>query len=358
MFNNIPLLADGLDRDVFFCDVLASFDNDNRKTCQKSAEAFYNALGSMKSWVPAVGVPMRQNLDQLGNAMSNRSANITLVTGMPGTGKENYMKSLHYAGTGCDADTKSQLVTTTALDMEKYFPGGVEAKFKDLCASHKGQNVTLIIDELNRAGKETRSQLLRVLENTGDVVGPDHAATRVRFIMAACDHLDQLARQPPKDFWTRITNQMRVSHPLGRVSEQDARDFLEAFFWYQWYLLGREWIGKEQPDRKVLAEQILGEILVDGSGNDEEDLAQLVCEEFVGTIAPAAMRDEISIRGLLSMMQQIFTNVVWSTRYGLVPMEFSDKPHGDRVRRSVNHAVQDVLAILNASRSTPRTSNE
>ena len=193
-----------------------------------------------------------------------------------------------------------------------------------------------------------------MLENSKETLERD---LKVRFIMAASDHLDRLAQDPPQDFWTRITNQMRVAHPLGRVSEEDAEAFLEAFFWFNWWKLTKDWLDPRDAEEKAaIANDLLGGKLRDQPPGSFS-LANLVCQEFVDTVTPIAIRDEISVRGVRSMMQQIFSSVIWSTRYGLVPVRHADRGTEAITRRAVNHAIQDVLAILNASRSTPRTAS-
>lgn len=376
LFNNLPLITEGLNRETLLPMTGSLSPNVLPAECRKSALGFYDALAAQKSWVPGVGAPMRQTLDQLGSAMSNHKANITLVSGLPGTGKDNYMKALHFAGTACDDNIKKRLVITTALEMET---SGVAKKFKEQCENcmafkKRGGSITFVIDELNKAREDTRSALLRVLANPKEFLNMHHEID-VRFIMAASDHLDRLAQHPPQDFWTRIKNQMRVSHPLGRVSEQDAEDFLEAFFWFTWWGLAKDWLDNAYGDAKnnpagsdgnaknEIAGQILGHDLFcpDANNTSKKErygLSELVCKEFVQTLTPIAVRDEISIRGLDSMMRQVFFNVMWSTRYGLVPVRHNDDSFEEIARRGVNHAIQDVLAILNASRSTPRTASD
>jgi len=351
-FQNVPLLTVALDPSNIYKLPLSFKKTVDFTTCLNAAEAFYDSLGRQPSWVAGVGAPMRQNLDQLGSAMSNYEASVTLVSGLPGTGKENYMDSLHFAGTSCDPGVGRRLVKTTALAMEQH-PAGVAASFKERCSSFS-QPITFVIDELNKAKERTRSELLRVLENSKETLERD---LKVRFIMAASDHLDRLAQDPPQDFWTRITNQMRVAHPLGRVSEEDAEAFLEAFFWFNWWKLTKDWLDPRDAEEKAaIANDLLGGKLRDQPPGSFS-LANLVCQEFVDTVTPIAIRDEISVRGVRSMMQQIFSSVIWSTRYGLVPVRHADRGTEAITRRAVNHAIQDVLAILNASRSTPRTAS-
>jgi len=43
----------------------------------------------------------------------------------------------------------------------------------------------------------------------------------------------------------------------------------------------------------------------------------------VQTVAPIAVRDQIPIRGLGIMIEQIFNKVIWSTRYGTPGLFYS-----------------------------------
>lgn len=148
-FQNVPLITRSLLDPRNVSTLFSSFEETaNFYRCLNSATAFYDALGRQKSWVAGVGAPMRQNLDQLGSAMSNyqaSAASVTLVTGLPGTGKENYMDALHFAGTSCDRAVESRLVKTTALEMENY-SRGVAACFKNKCRPFS-EPITFVIDE-------------------------------------------------------------------------------------------------------------------------------------------------------------------------------------------------------------------
>ena len=178
------------------------------------------------------------------------------------------------------------------------------------------------------------------------------------FILAASGHLSDLAKEPPQDFWTRISSQVRVDHPLRFVSETDAEKFLEAFFWYSWWKTAKKWLGTQKENKSELVPWVLGRRLacVQEEGEEKENdllLPQAVLKALVQTVAPIAVRDQIPIRGLRTMIEQIFNKVIWSTRYGMVPSRHIDKNFEYNIGRVVNHAVQDIMAILNAARSTP-----
>ncbi|HEX3357924.1 MAG TPA: hypothetical protein VHS31_13210, partial [Tepidisphaeraceae bacterium] len=233
-----------------------------------------------------------------------------------------------------------------------------------------------------------RSELLRVLEDPKQEL---NLKKDVQLILAASDHLERLAEDPPQDFWTRISNQHRVSHPLGRVSEEDAEAFLKAFFWWEWWKLVRDQVGTRDKknslegrwiEQQNVANSLLGTLAAFGTKSEKRGLADVVEEEFVDSLAPLANRDELSIRGLRSIVAQLFSRVIWACRYQTSEKKRQAEGEGSKeespfnkavertspqiqsddiespereVRRSVNRAIQDVLAILNATRATPRT---
>jgi hypothetical protein len=389
-FQNLPLLSSSI------------WDNANclrehsgtKKFDGSWAEIYSLLCKKEKGWVSAVGRPMSQNLTDLSAIVADKSRRVTLVTGLPGTGKENYCRALHFGGCDCHKKSESRLFLTTALHLER---GGETISQKLLDLKKKGKTlrqvaatsaVTVIIDELNKAGDVFRSELLRVLEDPKQEL---NLKKDVQLILAASDHLERLAEDPPQDFWTRISNQHRVSHPLGRVSEEDAEAFLKAFFWWEWWKLVRDQVGTRDKknslegrwiEQQNVANSLLGTLAAFGTKSEKRGLADVVEEEFVDSLAPLANRDELSIRGLRSIVAQLFSRVIWACRYQTSEKKRQAEGEGSKeespfnkavertspqiqsddiespereVRRSVNRAIQDVLAILNATRATPRT---
>lgn len=386
LFQNIPLVTEAFpSEDIEELRNAAKEANNKNKDddYKRVATIFYSLFFKQKRWIAGLGSPTCINLDQASNAMSNNKKGVTLVTGGPGTGKEAFTRAIHFSDSACDASTSDSISTITALDLHSKIKNG--KSFEDIfcnlcqndCKNKSSSNISIppssrvsfIIDELNKADSELLSSLLRVLESPKEEI--KCRAGCILFILAASDHLEQLARKPPQDFWTRISYQMRVSHPLERVREEDAEDFLSSFFWYNWWLLSKNWLGvNDKNEEKIQDHYLLYEILGHelarddivenivknfGSKIKKKSLPQIVCETFILTLAPIAMRDQISIRGLRSIMEQIFTNITWGTRYGLVPCHHQDDTYEESIRRAVNHSIQTVLVILNAARDTPRT---
>lgn len=380
-FNNIAIVTDEMpDLEVKRLQSHVNLNKNKYKyilnsSFQDAAIAFYNLLATQKKWIAGVGKPTMSNLDQLASAMSNNRKGVIIVTGAPGTGKDAFMRAIHFAETDCSKAIERSLITTTALNLKEAYDstGKSNKAFCEICTRSKDKDKekvknkkTFIIDEFNKAGSDLRSNLLRPLES------PDkdlNCSTKclskdILFILGASAHLDELAKEAPQDFWTRITGQIRVIHPLQQVPEEDAEDFLKAFFWSYWWALSKKWldIDKQNKEEKVknsgLVRQILGN-LSRGYINDRDvNIPKIVCDTFVQTIAPIATRDQVSIRGLCSMLQQIFTRVVWSTRYGMVPSRHAEADSKTHIRRAVNHAIQEVMVILNASRNAERTPHD
>jgi len=320
------------------------------------AKQFYAIVQSGEP-VVGRGTPSMQNLDQFANTGYQVSRRVTLVTGMPGTGKEAFSNGLHYIETDCSEARKNSFVQITALDLAGDLAANYKTKVvKALVNKHPGiapRDCTIMIDELNKCDQSVRSGLLRILEQANEAFPPHWSKTTIRFVLAASDHMTELARQPPQDFWTRIDSRIHVVHPTGGVSPQDAQDFLTAFFWLNWYSIAQKWL-KDARKESALAKRVLGP-LVDGGS----PIVERICEEFVDTLVPVCVRDEVSVRALRSIVKQVFSRVIWRAHYGSSAIKEADHWSSERQSlRAVNEAIQEVLSMLNTARNTPRTNQQ
>ena len=175
-----------------------------------------------------------------------------------------------------------------------------------------------------------------------------------KYILAASQHIDDLARKPPQDFWTRISHQLRVVHPLSRVSEKDGRAFLESFFYLEWWSSIEKMIRGYDDKR---ARDFVGVFLGTISAGElkPSGLCNRVRDEFLNTLVPLVSRDTLSVRGARSILSQVFARISWFVRFQ-DPLEDPtklDPASQNEVAKLVNSAVQDVMAILNAARATP-----
>lgn len=409
-------------------------NQDKKYRC--AVEDLYWYLIKDHEWNVARGAAMQRNLENLSAIQAPLGEKIVLIAGLPGTGKEAFAKSIHFSRVLIDQNEPTLFVVTTARDIEDT-DGTAAKKLGEIInnkinkekerrdiKSWKPSRISIFIDELNKAkdGDSLRADLLRVLEQPDETLPPDWGP-KFTFILGASEHLDDLAREPPQDFWTRITHQLPVRHPLGHVTEMDATEFLSALFFVFWWGLvcgavdnspsghrlakgskfslfdifakeknaESERAKKERVERERLAGQMFGKLLrweesvhqkVDGVNLEGyrvvllSDLCKLIIYEVLNTVVPLVIRDILPVRGMRSIVKQIFSRVMWQ-RYdqrtsprpnsvreiGEIKAFFEssmDKrseelefwPDSESVRNTVNHAIQDVLAVLNAARHT------
>jgi hypothetical protein len=316
----------------------------------------YGQLRTQKP-IAGRGQPTVRNLDQLGVAALQVGRKVTIVTGLPGTGKEAYCQALHYSHTAVDLDAKAQLVTSTALDLGDTPELATRRLIKRVESKHRA---TVFIDELNKCSAAQRSKMLRMLESPEGCF----RGYQIRYVLAASDDLDELAIQPPQDFWTRIDSRIEVVHPTGKVNPDDARDFLQAFFYLTWFGEAADWLRSCSPaNHKSLQTLVLGRLskYKPETGDDVLPL-EVICQEFVDSLAPVCVRDTVSVRGLVGIVKQVFSRVLWRMRYGGGMTKGSSRPDKESppdkdsmARAAVNEATQEVLSILNSARNTTRT---
>lgn len=347
----------------------------------EAARCLYELVHERYSWVAGCGSAMKRNLSNLASLLVDSKIGVALVTGKPGTGKENLCKALYFANKLRKPEASENegiFLQTTAQELENKlevakkghgdFEPSLSAILTGLVSREAGsersraKSPVLFIDELNKASQQILAGLLRPLEQGAEELGVDGSPI---FILAASEHIDDLARKPPQDFWTRITHQLRVVHPLSLVSEDDAERFLKAFFFSQWSKMTESLINRINNDEMQMAvkELFLGTVT---EAPPEKFKASALCgtvkDEFLNTLVPLVSRDTLSVRGARSMLSQVFARVSWYVRFEN-PLELNaseemptinEKAKKD-IARQVNSAVQDVMAILNAARSTPAT---
>jgi hypothetical protein len=373
LFLNVPVPSKPIFIDLDQAKSSLNHEPDSDMSQLLAVRSLYNNFReTTECWVTAVGSPMARNLESLSALLLDESQRVTLVTGLPGTGKEGYAKALHFA-TRLLGDSKSAVfLTTTALDLSKS-PGGPMQWFREQKAkivTRELRNITFFIDELNKVHKhEMFSELLRVLEDpNGEMDIPKEV--RINFVLAASEHLDELTKRPsPQDFWTRISHQLRVVHPLAHVSEKDAQAFLRGYFLYEWCKLVYETVGANEKDGGNIVGGAASPMTLPNKSKDDfiemmfgrkddgelapSSLCESILHELIGTLVPLVTRDSLSVRGVRSMVGQVFARVLSHARY---VSEQGDTPDGRLALAIViNRAIQDVLAVLNAARGVPRS---
>jgi hypothetical protein len=315
------------------------------------------------------GSPMKHNLLTLASLLADPNIRVALVTGEPGTGKENLCKAMYYGDKLrqplIDKPEAIFLQTTagniqnamhdTIPKMPQKFLSkelaGVAKKVFGTRPLGKLNSPVLLIDELNKAKQEFLAAMLRPLEQGETELGTENEP---KFILAASQHIEELAKNPPQDFWTRVSHQLRVSHPLSRVSEEDGEAFLASFFYSQWWSFIKLMIrGYTKRDSRVFVKAFLGR--VSGGVLEPSVLCEHVKDEFLNSLIPLVSRDTLSVRGARSILSQVFARLSWFVRFQKPlgdPKKLDEKTENE-VARLVNSAVQDVMAILNPARATP-----
>jgi len=374
-----------------WCGQIKEWANSNSnldKTKNRAARLYGRCTAHLSSRV-ARGNPMQRNFLTLSAMLADRSLKRALVTGEPGTGKEDFAKALYY-GRGSSKNKGTQFVTVTAPELEATQSGSnvrfrldrwsggaggagrldsapsgpvevLRSKLRDVSGALP-DTAWVFIDELNKASPKLLGGLLRALEQSEQTLGLKSEAT---FVLAASEHIDKLGQIPPQDFWTRVNHQLRVAHPLSHVSLSDAEGFLEAYFFTIWWrCLNKilEDVDKSAAgERDRLIRQLFlketkrwspspRDVLKDTIEIPRSELCELVRDEFIRTLVPFVTRDTLSVRGAFSIVQQVFSRVVFDARMRRPPEEHK---YRDQIGRLVNEAIQDVLAILNAARHTP-----
>jgi hypothetical protein len=336
----------------------------NGTAADKRALKLYSSALKRYAWVAGRGNPMVRNLITLSSLLADSKIRAALVTGEPGTGKEAYCKAIYFGNKlrrPADDKSESVFLETTALEIQGMMKGSNTpsrilkkkvAKIYDSSGpkdpANRAKHPVIFIDELNKAEDHLLAGLLRPLEQGEAEL---QVTGNPRFILAASQHIEDLAKKPPQDFWTRISHQLRVAHPLGRVSEEDAEVFLSSFFFSEW------WNHVEEIVRKLSGGQRSDFVKVffleqKGRKWETSKLCDRVYDEFVNTLVPLVSRDILSVRGVRSILSQVFARLSWFVRYEK-PFTEWDAATANQVARLVNSAVQDVLAILNAARATP-----
>ncbi len=343
------------------------FDNNYRL----AFERLYRAILSRYESVAGCGSAMQRNLLTLNSLLVDKSIKAALVTGEPGTGKENLCKAIYYGNKLARPElekAEALFVETTAVDIQSEMTKSeitpreiLRNKLKDCLAGEnarkkKPNSPVIFIDELNKARPDFLAAMLRLLEQGERELGTKGHPV---YILAASQHIDDLAQKPPQDFWTRITHQLRVVHPLSRVSDKDGEAFLRSLFYSQWWMLVKNMIKDyKDSEQSSLLKNFLGTV------NRRKFLPSRLCEHvevnFLNSLVPLVSRDTLSIRGARSILSQVFARLSWHGRFEKPIGGNNDSAHStqrdvemDKVARLVNSAIQDVMAILNAARSTP-----
>lgn len=102
------------------------------------------------------------------------------------------------------------------------------------------RNGVLFLDEIDKVPEQTRSSLLRLLENDEFAVYNTSMVLRIKetrplYVFAGSTPIKEMFQLKPFDFWTRISHIVEMNHPLDVNDEQEKKRILRNYFTYFWY---------------------------------------------------------------------------------------------------------------------------
>lgn len=189
----------------------------------------------------------------LSQVWNDKFAESILISAPPGSGKEQFAKSIVY-GTG-HLDNKNKDISAIA------FPMGKQEDLEKLLYGFKGANGKVIrgviansdpgvvfLDEVHYPEKEPgiRASLLRPLESKEFIpIGAKETdkvkINNVLFVLATSKPLKGkrgelgLNKVPPVDFWTRMTHVLQILHPFEGIWGESIDIIVENYFIFFWW---------------------------------------------------------------------------------------------------------------------------
>ncbi len=193
-----------------------------------------------------------QALAQMSEVWNDPTSKAALVIAPPGSGKEALSSSVYHFR---DYTKKGRLITLSLSSEgqeESLFcifndPPGfrkLKRRIKDGRDNSVGfvlqaEGGMLFLDEIDKAPKEARNSLLRLLENDSFVVPGTSAVIPVKqnrpfYIFAGSKPQQEMFVLEPVDFWTRISHVIEMKHPLGVEDEVMRKHIIEEYFQLFW----------------------------------------------------------------------------------------------------------------------------
>jgi hypothetical protein len=209
------------------------------------------ALGRRWDTSTAAGLPsdpaIWESLEQLDTLMRGQKQRI-LIRGEPGSGKEVFAQALHHgakrAKDGKDGLVARSVAAMTPMDLRALLAGTDVSGARLPGLIQKAEGGTLFLDEFDKVSdKAAYSDLLRVLES-GEFV-PVNGAEVIKFKDVNWVFAGAFSERPkaateapdskteassmteadlPKDFWSRLTGQIKIKNPISMEPAADAKN--------------------------------------------------------------------------------------------------------------------------------------
>ncbi len=294
-------------------------------------------------------------LHSLSNIWQDK-AHAILISSPPGSGKELFAQSIPY-GSGIKKHDDGKRIPTISLanglpsEQERQILGYQQddgSIVDGLLA--KANGAAMFIDEAHYPLRESgvRASLLRPLEAKEYYPVKSlklRRADDVQWIFASSLPLegkDSLSKVPPDDFWTRMTHQIRIEHPLDRhefmpdgaswptriwpnpeTTERQKKAVADLFKFFWWDRTESHFgikpvkvlMEKEKTESYDLRTEDVAEQLF--HGYIQTLLKQAPLDKIAELFAAALMKEvggksltDVSIRGLRSMVSRIFSECV------------------------------------------------
>ncbi|MCK4342230.1 MAG: sigma 54-interacting transcriptional regulator [Phycisphaerae bacterium] len=336
---------------------------------------------------------VEEDMRVISQIWQDRSAKTVLVCGPPGSGKENYAKSLPFgAGRKRDAiQTISLAESEDDVTRQRLFGRKREDGTIALGLIHKAGQSAIFVDEAHYPEKKPgmRAALLRVLE-TGEYypcgsdetekVNAAESLVDVLWVFASSRDVSgprSIGLVPPRDFWTRMTNLVQIHHPLNAAQlriqltgesspkklhdltwwvcrqQKEALSRLFKFFWIgrleEFYNQEIYWIpSAEEYEPANTENKGAAALLVDAK------LRHLLEEKALDRISRAFGKhvfDEIgspslhtiSIRGIRSMAGQLLSHAIRAIDNS------EDSPWELLVKRQFDEVLTDIRQVATLS---------
>jgi len=184
--------------------------------------------------------PVCRAFESLSHVWNDPTIQTIHINAPPGSGKEVLSDSLYWFK-DTDGAKCSWAPSGSSSSLASLFGFG-SAPSRNEGLVQKARGGWLILDEIDKADREVRDALLRLLESneyirpdSGEVVGIDRR-DRPGYVLLSSKPYETVLQEPPPDLWTRIQVQISVAHPLDVAPEDELRRVLSQYFLFFWNL--------------------------------------------------------------------------------------------------------------------------